>query len=85
LATGFPAQEVSMDCVICKTGSTKSGRVSHSFQRGSTVVVIKEIPADVCDTCGEPYFSSDVTKTIERLLEEASRKGVEVEILRYAA
>lgn len=74
-----------MDCVFCKRGDRKPGKVMHSFQQGETIVVIKDIPADVCDFCGEAYFSSEVIEIIERLIDDAVRKGVEVEVLRYAA
>jgi YgiT-type zinc finger domain-containing protein len=74
-----------MKCVICKHGETKPGTATMSFQEGNTTVVVKEVPADICRTCGEPYMDGEVAKVIERLLDEAVRKGVEVEILRYAA
>lgn len=33
-----------MKCVICKTGETKSGRVTVTLQRGETTVLIKDTP-----------------------------------------
>jgi YgiT-type zinc finger domain-containing protein len=74
-----------VDCVICRRGSRQPGKVTHTIQRGHTIVVVRDVPADVCDVCGEAYFSSEVIGVIERLVEDAVRKGAEVEILRYAA
>jgi YgiT-type zinc finger domain-containing protein len=74
-----------MDCVICRRGEREPGLVTQSFHKGNTVILVKDIPAEVCDTCGEPYFSSDVVRIIEKLMEDAVRKGVEVEVVRYAA
>ncbi len=74
-----------MICLMCKTGETKPGMVTHSFQKGATIVIVKDIPAQVCGQCGEPYFDGDVAKVIENLVNDAVRKGAEVEILRYAA
>ena len=73
------------DCVICRRGDRQPGKVTHTFHRGETLVVIRDIPADVCDVCGEAYFSSEVAKVIEGLVNDAVRKGTEVQILRYAA
>lgn len=42
-----------MKCVICKTGETRSGTTTVTLSRGETTVVIKNVPAEVCDTCGE--------------------------------
>jgi YgiT-type zinc finger domain-containing protein len=74
-----------MDCVICRRGNRTPGKVTHTFHRGETIMVIRDIPADVCDVCGEPYLSSEVAKVIEKLVNDAVSKGAEVEILRYAA
>ena len=74
-----------MNCAICKTG-----RISHSaaivtLQRGETIVVIKNVPADVCDNCGEYYLSEEMAECVLELGESAVKKGVEVEVMRWAA
>lgn len=74
-----------MICLMCKNGETQPGLVTVTLQRDDTVVVFKQVPADVCDNCGEYYLSEAIT---ERLLiqgEAAVQRGAEVEILRYAA
>ena len=73
------------NCTMCKSGETKPGKATESFTRGETIVIVKDIPAQVCSQCGEPYFDGDVAKVIEQLVNDAVRKGAEVEILRYAA
>ena len=74
-----------MICLMCKTGETKPGMVTESFRKAATIVIVKDIPAQVCGQCGEPYFDGDVAEAIEKLIDDAVRKGAEVEILRYAA
>jgi hypothetical protein len=46
---------------------------------------VKDIPAQICGQCGEPYIDGEVAKALERLVDDAVRKGTEVQILRYAA
>jgi YgiT-type zinc finger domain-containing protein len=72
-------------CLICKNGETRPGNVTVSLQRGDTTVIIKNVPADVCENCGEYYLSEAVTEQVLSRAEEAVRKGAEVEILRFAA
>lgn len=74
-----------MKCLICKHGETKPGKVTVSLQRGETTVIIKAVPADVCENCGEYYLSEDITAQVLSRAEEAVQKGAEVEILRFAA
>lgn len=74
-----------MTCVICKHGEPRPGRVTVTFDRGSTTVIFRNVPADVCENCGEYYLSDEVTATLLDRAEQAARNGAELEILRYAA
>ncbi|MCK4959269.1 MAG: type II toxin-antitoxin system MqsA family antitoxin [Planctomycetes bacterium] len=74
-----------MKCVICRQGQTKDGFATVTLNREHTTVVIKEVPADICENCGEYYLSDTVTAKIEKLAAQAVHDGVEIEILRYAA
>jgi YgiT-type zinc finger domain-containing protein len=74
-----------VNCVICKTGQLQAGTTTVTLQREGTTVVIKEVPAQVCDNCGEYYLSEEMTERVLAIAEAAVRKGAEVEILRWAA
>ncbi|MCD6175201.1 MAG: type II toxin-antitoxin system MqsA family antitoxin [Planctomycetes bacterium] len=74
-----------MKCVICKQGQTNNGLTTVTLERGRTTVVIKDVPANICDNCGEYYLSETVTEKIQNLAEQAFQQGVEIEVLRYAA
>ncbi len=74
-----------MKCPICKTGETKPGFVTVTLNKNNTTVVIKEVPADVCTNCGEYYLSEVMTDDLLTRAENAIQKGVEIEILKYAA
>jgi len=74
-----------MRCILCKQGNTKSGMVTVTLQRGDTIVIIKGVPAQVCENCGEYYLNDEITERVLSMAEEAVKKNVEVEILRFAA
>ena len=74
-----------MNCVICKQGQTVDGVATVTLQRGDTIVIIKEVPADICDNCSEYYLSESTTSQVLTKADEAVRHGAEVEILRFAA
>lgn len=74
-----------MKCALCKTGETLPGETTVVLTRGITSVIIKNVPADICDTCGEYYLTDSITEYLLTRAEEAIAKGVEVEILRFAA
>lgn len=74
-----------MRCVLCKHGDTRPGTATVVLQRGETTVVVKDVPADICENCGEYYVDEDVSRRVLQMAEAAVDKGAEVEILRFAA
>ncbi|MBI4229891.1 MAG: type II toxin-antitoxin system MqsA family antitoxin [Planctomycetes bacterium] len=74
-----------MICLICKSGETAPGNATVTLERGKATVIFKEVPADVCNNCGEHYLEEAVTGELLVRAEKAASSGVEVEIQRYAA
>lgn len=74
-----------MHCVICKNGDTQPGQTTVTLERGNTTLVIKGIPAQVCDNCGEAYLSEQVTAELLELAASAGQAGVQVEVRQYSA
>lgn len=74
-----------MKCVICKTGQTHPGTTTVTLERANTVVVIRDVPAEICDNCGEYYLNEATAKRVYADADETARRHVEVEIQRYAA
>lgn len=74
-----------MQCVICKQGVTQAGESTVTLERDTTTIVIKGVPADVCDNCGEYYLSEETTDRVLAMAEEAVVHGAEIEVRRFAA
>lgn len=74
-----------MRCVVCKSGETGPGVTTVTLERGDATIVLKEVPAEVCENCGEEYLDAP---TASRLLAEADRAviaGVQLEVRTYRA
>ena len=82
---GLSNEEDEMSCVICRNGITPSGAVTVALQRAETTVILKNVPANVCENCGEYYLSSEIAAQVLEKAESAVKSGAEVEILRFAA
>jgi YgiT-type zinc finger domain-containing protein len=74
-----------MKCTICKQGETRPGKATVVLERGQTTIVIKEVPADICENCGEYYLTEEVTAKVMAMAEEAVQHNTEIEVLRFAA
>ncbi len=76
-----------MICVICKNGETEPGATTSTLERGSTIIFVRGIPAEVCNNCGEAYIDSQVVANLHNLSPENSERDDDVEVvtLKYSA
>ena len=72
-----------MKCMICKHGETKQGTTTVTLEKGSSTIVFKEVPAQICDNCGEKYIDKSTTKELLNKAREIVKNGVEVDIRKY--
>ena len=56
-------------CDLCG-GVLSPGTTLLEIWRGEELVVLRDIPADVCQQCGEAYLSPDISEKIDHFLEE---------------
>ena len=56
-----------MNCSVCKRGRTTPGETSVVLERDVTIVIVRGVPADLCDECGEYYLAEAVGETVLRL------------------
>jgi YgiT-type zinc finger domain-containing protein len=69
--------------MICKHGETKQGTTTITLEKGSSTIVFKEVPAQVCDNCGEKYIDKSTTKELLNKARNIVENGVEVDIRKY--
>lgn len=74
-----------MKCIICKQGETHAGRTTVTLQRGTHVLVFRNVPAQICENCGEYFLSEETAAALYHLAEDSIRRGAEVEIRQYVA
>lgn len=72
-----------MKCVICKHGETQIGKTTITLERNATTIVFKNVPAEVCNNCGESYINEKTTDTLLRTIENAVEAGIQVSIRSY--
>jgi YgiT-type zinc finger domain-containing protein len=72
-------------CVICQYGETEPGTTTVALTRDETTVVICDVPALICTTCGEEYVDAVTGKRLSQIAERAVDEGVQVDVRRYQA
>jgi YgiT-type zinc finger domain-containing protein len=73
-----------MKCAICKHGETRPGKTTVTLERGGTTLVIKGVPARICDNCGEAYVEEQITRQLLATADEALRAGVQVDVREFS-
>lgn len=76
-------EEANMKCLICKHARTQKGHAIITLERNSTTLIFKNVPADICDNCGEIYHDEAVMRSLLVQAEQASERGVELGVRRF--
>ncbi len=74
-----------MKCVICRQGETQPGHTTVTLERGDSVIVFKQVPAQVCRDCGEAYVDRQVSRELLGTAEEEVRSGVKMAVREFVA
>jgi YgiT-type zinc finger domain-containing protein len=70
-----------MICLICRQAETVDGLTSVHFERGEMRLIVKDVPARICPSCGEAYVEEEVAVRLLRGAEEMSKAGM-LEVVR---
>ena len=74
-----------MKCVLCRNGEIQNGETLFIISRDRVAVIVKNVPAQVCQNCGEAYVDDVKVSRIFNQAEELVKSDNEVEILHFAA
>ena len=61
----------------------KPGTTTSRFDRGGLELVVRRVPADVCDACGEAVMTDDVARRVEAMATAAERSGTVYALLDF--
>jgi YgiT-type zinc finger domain-containing protein len=73
-----------MRCIVCHNGGTQPGTTTVTFHREGQTVVVNEVPAEVCENCGEAYVAEDVTAQVLEIAANARKAHAQVLVRDFA-
>ena len=73
-----------MNCIVCHHGQTRPGTTTVTFHRDGQTVVVNEVPAEVCENCGEAYVDEEVTAKVLEIAADARKAQAQVLVRDYA-
>ena len=70
-------------CPLCQ-GSIAEGSATFTVDLGEGIVVVRDIPAQVCSQCGEEWLDDTTAIKLEAIVDSARKKHVTVEVARWS-
>jgi YgiT-type zinc finger domain-containing protein len=67
-------------CPICGA-RMKKGKVLYSVDLGFGIVVVRNVPARVCEQCGEEWISPEVARKLEEVTDQARKRRHQIEVV----
>jgi YgiT-type zinc finger domain-containing protein len=77
MAESSNAKDVD-DLCLCGKGRLHEGFTELKIRIENTLLVIKNVPARICDLCDEAYISPETSRLLDRVMEKYHAGGLEV-------
>lgn len=73
-----------MNCPLCKMGAMNPGFTTVVLTRDDATVIFKQVPALICDDCGEYILDEETTKEVYERADVSFQNGQEISISIFA-
>ncbi len=70
-------------CMFCKCDSVKKSTTTHVINYKNCIIIIKNVPCEECEQCGEKYFSDEVAEKLEKMVNAAKKVMQEISVIDY--
>ena len=72
-----------MTCFMCK-GHSEDKETTFMVDLGNCIIIVKDVPSQVCTQCGEVSYSNTVTKQIESIINVLRSSITEIAVVKYS-
>ena len=72
-----------MNCFMCK-GSMQDGFSNFTADLGKCIVIVKNVPSQICSQCGETSYTDETAKRLEEIVHAlAEPVSTEIAVVSY--
>lgn len=71
-----------MKCLMCK-GDLRNQTSNFIADLGDCIIIVKDVPSQVCSQCGEVSYSHEVAVRLEKIVDSMRTSAMEVAIVQY--
>ena len=70
-----------LECFYCK-GTMVRGKTNYAFSKHGYHLLVDEVPAWICQQCGEVYFEEEEVDAIQDLIKTLDSKIVKANLIK---
>lgn len=71
-------------CMLCRCNTVKQSTTTHVVNYKGCVIVIKNVPCEECDQCGEIFYTDEVAERLEYIVDTAKKLLQEISVIDYS-
>lgn len=71
-------------CKLCKCKRIKNSFTTHVVNYNNSVIIIKNVPCEECEQCGEIFYSDEVAEQLEKLVAAAKGLLQDISVIDYS-
>ena len=72
-----------MKCFMCK-GSLINKPTTFMVDVDNCIIIVKNVPSQVCSQCGEASYNDEVAKQLEKIVNSLRKSITEIAVVNYA-
>ena len=73
-----------MKCFFCKS-ELEHKNSALTIELEDCIIVIKDVPTEICERCGQKSYSDDVAARIEEITEQTRDTLTEIVVVHFSA
>ncbi len=70
-------------CMYCKCQTVVNSVTTHVVNYKGCLIIIKNVPCEECEQCGEKFYTDEVAIKIEKMVNAAKKLMQEISVLDY--
>lgn len=72
-----------MKCFMCK-GQYEDKATTFMVDLGNCIVIVKNVPSQVCSQCGEVSYNNKIAKQLEKIVNSMRTAITEIAVVNYS-
>ena len=72
-----------MTCISCK-GDLIDKKTNFIADLGDCIIIVKDVPSQVCTQCGEVSYSNEVAEQLEKIVDKMKNAMTEIAVVHYS-